>query len=743
MKPKRKLLTPKTMALITTAALMFGTSSGMDASAYAAGVKHLDEIRVALFIDSSKYKLLEGVVTLSSVGGMDISVRSSAGAPEKLWYTAPDAAIRMSLDQYSVLMLETADFAAAKALHAKLATMSGDGYVLSRMKKGLTVYQVFYGSFPSKEAAESVSSAALRDGTVAAMTKSAPPVFTGPLHLSAGLYPTEAAALQQAAVYAGAGLQADLAVQEDAAGKPVYSVWVGSEATAAQLEAVRQAALQAVPGVPLQAADTKSSYLLRKADVTASANGQAPVPHFAAGAGQQKTLVHPKGETITVKEKADRKYRGDMEVSTYQNKLALVNEVPMESYLYGVLGSELSAGWPAEALKAQAVAARTFAIKQGNKYEIAQVTDTTLDQAYYGVQKEFAAGNQAVDATKDEVISDKNGLISPVFSSNSGGMTADPSEVWGNPAAYLRSVPSPDEGAEKGKATWYRIQLADGRAGYVSAVYLRDTGQKNKDGASYYEATEQGINVRLAPYVDNTANPAIDQLAAKEKVVVIGQEKESNAYSWIRGPYTASELKSKLAAAGVAVSGELQSLEISKRGPSGRVTELKANGNVVKVAYPDALRTALGGLPSTRFEIEGAGSYTGSTPEPDNSIPEGSNLAIVGAGSSQTNAPGSDSVYVLSGGQSQPTPMKMSELSALGPAGLSKPADKPVDKPVDKPTTGIVKPAGPNKQFVFRGTGYGHGLGMSQWGARGFADQGYDYKKILQTYYAGVNITKE
>ena len=51
------------------------------------------------------------------------------------------------------------------------------------------------------------------------------------------------------------------------------------------------------------------------------------------------------------------------------------------------LGSELNSGWPAEALKAQAVAARTFAIKQGNKYEIAQVTDTTLDQAYYGCKR--------------------------------------------------------------------------------------------------------------------------------------------------------------------------------------------------------------------------------------------------------------------------------------------------------------------------------------------------------------------
>lgn len=731
MKRTKKRLAPRTLALITTAALTFGTVQVLVIPAHAAGLSHLDEVRVALFIDSAKYKLIEPVTTLSSTGGMDISVRSSAGVAEQLWLSVQESTIRTSLDQYSVMMLETADFTAAKGLSAKLATMSADSYVLSRVEQGKTVFQVFYGSLPTKEAAESASAQALRDATVAAITKQAPPVVTGPLHLSAGTYASEAAALQQAAVYTGAGIQADLALQEDTAGKPAYCVWIGNEATPDQLEVVKQAAMRAVPTIPLQAANTKASYLIRRSDVTASPSGTTPVPHFAVGAGQQKTLIHSKSEAITVKEKADRKYRGDMEISTYQNKLALVNEVPMESYLYGVLGAELSSGWPAEALKAQAVAARTFVIKQGNKYEIAQVSDTTLDQAYYGMQKEFAAGNQAVDATKDEVISDKNGLISPVFSSNSGGKTADPSEVWGNPLSYLRSVASPDQGAEKGKATWYRIELADGRLGYVSSEYLKDSGQKDKNGTPYYESTDQNVNVRLAPYVDNTANPSIDQLAAKERVLVVGQEKESNAYSWTRGPYTASEMKSKLTAAGVPVNGELTSLEISARGPSGRVTELKANGVVLKVPYPDALRTVLGGLPSTLFEIEGAGSYTGNTPQ-------GTNLAIVGGGSAQTGTISADSVYVLSGNQSQPTVLNKTDLTALGTAGLAKPTDKPgiPGKPSVTPTQG-------SKQFVFRGTGYGHGLGMSQWGARGFAEQGYDYKKILQTYYAGVNITKE
>jgi stage II sporulation protein D len=729
---RKKLLTPKTMALITTAALTFGTFPMLESPVYAESIMHLDQIRVALFIDSSKYKLVEPVVTLSATGGLDIAVRSSLGSAAKPWLSIPDASIRMSLDQYSVIMLETTDFAAAKALYAKLATMPADGYVLSRVKQGRTVYQVYYGSFPSKEAAEGAGAQVLKDTTVAALTKSAPPVLSGPLHLRAGTFGTEAAALQQMGVYTQAGLQADIALQEDAAGKLVYSLWVGSEATAAQLEAVKQTALRVAPGLPLQAVNSKSSYLVRRSDVTVSTNGTVSVPHYAAAAGEQKTLVHSKNETIAIKERADRRYRGDMEISTYHDKLTLVNEVPMESYLYAVLGSELSSGWPDEALKAQAVAARTFAIKQGNKYEIAQVTDTTLDQAYYGVQKEFAAGIQAVDATKDEVLSDKNGLISPVFSSNSGGMTADPSEVWGNPVAYLHSVPSPDDGAEKGKVNWYRVQLMDGRTGYVSAVYLKDSGQKGKEGASYYEATEQGVNVRLAPYVDNIANPSIAQLSAKEKVLVLGQEKESNAYSWLRGPYTASEIKSKLSAAGVVVSGDLQSLEISGRGPSGRVTELKANGIVVKVPYPDALRAALGGLPSTRFEIEQAGSYTGNT---SNSA----RLAIVGAQTTETNSAASDSVFVLSGGQSQPIALKKTDLTALGTAGLSKPTETPLS-----PVAPLnVQPTSQEKQFVFRGTGFGHGLGMSQWGARGYAELGFDYRKILQSYYAGVNITKE
>lgn len=733
---RHQLVNPKRIAIISAAALTFTAILYGGSEVNADGIKHLDQIRVALVINAAKYKKIEPLVSLSSPGGFDIGVRSSANTEAKPWASISDTTIRMSLDQYSMMMLETSDFAVAKSLNTKLAAMAEESFVLSRTMLGKMVYQVYYGNLPTKAEAESAAAQALKDPTVAALTKSVAPMLSGPLHWSAGTYASEAAAQQQITVYTGAGVQADLVLEADGAGKVGYGVWVGSEATDTNLESVKQAALKAAPNIPLQAANTKSAYLIRRSDVTSSSSPSVAVAHYVTAVGEQKTVIHPKKQGIAVKERMDRKFRGDMEISTYHDRLAVVNEVPMEQYLYGVVGAELNSQWPAEALKAQAVAARTYAIYQGNKYEIAQVTDTTLDQAYYGLDKEFTAGNQAVDATKDEVISNKRGLISPVFASNAGGITADSTEAWGNSVDYLRSVASPDEGAEQGKAIWYQIQLTDGRIGFVHSMYVKDSGQKDKSGKAIFEATESDVNVRVAPYVDNVANPSIAKLAAKEKVVILGQERESNAYSWIRGPYTLSEIKSKLEAAKITINGELTSLEVSKRGPSGRAIELKANGVVVKVDNPDAIRGVLGGLPSTLFEIEGAGSYTGTS----TSVSSIASIAILSGSGMVSSSSSSDSVYVLSGKQTQPTAVKKTELMTLSSTGLSKPV-----------LTGTVSSSIPSKgatalqgnQIFFRGKGFGHGVGMSQWGAKGFAEKGYDYKKILQTYFTGVNITKE
>jgi stage II sporulation protein D len=135
-----------------------------------------------------------------------------------------------------------------------------------------------------------------------------------------------------------------------------------------------------------------------------------------------------------------------------------------------------------------------------------------------------------VEATKGEVLIFNNKLITPFYSSNAGGMTADPSEVWGNPVAYLKSVPSPDDGAAAGKALWYEVKLSSGKTGYIHSSYLKSTGQKSTAGLAISETTES-VNLRGAPYVDNAGNPPIVLLSAKERVEILGQETESNAFS--------------------------------------------------------------------------------------------------------------------------------------------------------------------------------------------------------------------
>jgi stage II sporulation protein D len=700
----------KTSTLTMAAFLMAGSLFSMQTSSYGA-VPKLEQIRVALFIDSSKFKSIEPVVTLSVASGLDISLRGSAAA--KTWINIPSAAtVRGSLDQYSAQMLETADLAAAKALYTMLSLLSGDSYILTRPKQGKELYQVYYGSYATSQEASTAKDQALRDPNVAALVKSAVPTLSGPYRWNAGTYVTEAEAVNQLKALSQSGLNADMALQEDSTGKLTYSVWIGNVASPEQLATVKQQFLAQFPNIALLPVSNATPYLVKRMDTTTAASAADAVPHYAVGGSDAKFLIHPKQGEIGVKERSGRAYRGDMELSSYNGDLALINEVPFEQYLYSVVSSELGANWPTEALKAQAIAARTYALKQGMKYQIAQISDTTLDQAYFGKQKEFDSAIKAVEATRGEVIVDKDGLITPFYSSNSGGVTADPSEIWGNPIPYIRSVPSPDDGASTGKAIWYEITLADGNTGYVHSSYLKSTGQNNAAGQPIYEATETGVNVRHAPFVDNTGNPSFGQLNVKEKVTVIGQETESNAYSWVR-IFDAAYLQDKLAASGTILQKPLESLEITKRGPSGRALELKANGQIVQVQYPDALRSALGGLPSTRFEIESTGGYTKES---------------------------TGSLYVLGANQTSPMSVPKSQVSVIGASGEIKllPKESEPSSSVSNTTN-----TSQSQKFVFKGKGSGHGLGMSQWGAKGYAELGYDYKKILQTYYYGVNITKE
>ena len=138
---------------------------------------------------------------------------------------------------------------------------------------------------------------------------------------------------------------------------------------------------------------------------------------------------------------AGHRYRGRLWLKAVGGQLALVNQIGLEDYLKGVLPSEIPASWPAEALRAQAVAARSFAIAKAQKavQEPWDLDDSTASQAYKGADGEQPAPSRAVDDTRGEVLTWAKTVVEAYFHSNSGGYTADASEVWGGHApAYLR-----------------------------------------------------------------------------------------------------------------------------------------------------------------------------------------------------------------------------------------------------------------------------------------------------------------
>lgn len=126
-------------------------------------------------------------------------------------------------------------------------------------------------------------------------------------------------------------------------------------------------------------------------------------------------------------------YRGILEISKYEDKLTAVNELPMEEYLYAVIPSEMPTNYGAEALKVQAVCARTYAYKQLMQNHFSQygahIDDSVASQVYNNIAED-ANSIKAVKATYGEVLLSNGNVIETYYFSTSWGCTADAKDVW-------------------------------------------------------------------------------------------------------------------------------------------------------------------------------------------------------------------------------------------------------------------------------------------------------------------------
>lgn len=316
-------------------------------------------------------------------------------------------------------------------------------------------------------------------------------------------------------------------------------------------------------------------------------------------------------------------YRGSLRLTSDGVRLQVLNQLSLEDYVKGVLPSEMSPGWHEEALKAQAVAARTFAMYNrsngGHKASGYDLCSSSHCQVYSGMAAETEATSSAVDATRGQVMYYEHQVIYAAFHSSSGGATENSEEVWGTYQPYLCSVTDDDS---------------------------------------------------KSPYHDWTAR------------------------------FTVAQVEKQLASSGKGV-GKLQAISLTPLSSSGSVTGRTASGRAYGVKFSGSSGTVtitgeqartIFGLKSAMFNIRTERS-----------------VKLPTTGSSQkaaASAKGSQGTFTAA-----PAAMKGSAMKLNG-----------------------------SETVIFDGHGFGHGLGLAQYGAKAMADKGSRYDEILHHYYTDVTI---
>jgi SpoIID/LytB domain protein len=287
-----------------------------------------------------------------------------------------------------------------------------------------------------------------------------------------------------------------------------------------------------------------------------------------------------------------RAYRGRFEIVLQGGFLRVVNQVGLEDYIQGVVADEMPHTWPLEALKAQAVAARSYALKNTVKGKPFDLYSDVRSQVYGGIAAEKPASTQAVRATAAQVVTYGGQIASTYYFSTSGGKTASAADVLGVAVPYLVSRPDPWD-----KASPYH------RWG---PVLLGARTVQAKLGASSRVLDALGIATPSGRIRSLTLQTLTGSMTVPASLVRTGLGLRS---TWITvgvlrldRPRGAVEFGSSLQLTGIARS--IASPQLSSSGDNATWTPLGAlerasDGSVSKLVQPAA---------STRYRIEGSGA---------------------------------------------------------------------------------------------------------------------------------------
>lgn len=196
----------------------------------------------------------------------------------------------------------------------------------------------------------------------------------------------------------------------------------------------------------------------------------------------------------------ERRVRGQVRVEARADRLQVLNRVGLEDYVASTVGGEMPTGWPDAALRAQAVASRTYVLHEAQKRRARRwdVRATTASQVYRGIGAETPETRQATRATRGEVLTHGGQPILAVFHSTSGGRTATAGEVWGRDLPYLQVVEVEDE--DDAPHTYWRKEIAHDalRSILPDALVAVGAVAGSEGGAPRLEVAERTASGRVA-----------------------------------------------------------------------------------------------------------------------------------------------------------------------------------------------------------------------------------------------------
>ena len=209
-------------------------------------------------------------------------------------------------------------------------------------------------------------------------------------------------------------------------------------------------------------------------------------------------------------------YRGGLTLRANNGTMMVINSVPLEDYLYGVVPQEVVPSWPAAALEAQAVAARTYALHtmEQNKGKLYDVSNSTDHQVYSGVSGEYQATTNAVNKTKGVVMLYNQRPINALFHSDGGGYTEDSVNVWGNDIPYLKGVKDFSTGTSTSnwtvttsrQALESKLNAASKGVGKLKSIQLTPLGKPGQ------QTSDRGVSGRIksATFIGTSGKTTVD-----------------------------------------------------------------------------------------------------------------------------------------------------------------------------------------------------------------------------------------